>query len=64
MQLGGREGPAWLSYFTVPRVDDALGRARSAGGRIVTGPNEAPGGNFTAVITDPQGAAFGISGGR
>ena len=64
MQLGGREGPAWLSYFTVPSVDDALGRARSAGGRIVTGPNEAPGGILTAVITDPQGAGFGISGGR
>lgn len=52
------------SYFTVLSVDDALGRARSAGGRIVTGPNEAPGGILTAVITDPQGAGFGISGGR
>lgn len=52
------------SYFTVLSVDDALGRARSAGGRIATGPNEAPGGILTAVITDPQGAGFGISGGR
>lgn len=56
--------PVWLSYFTVDSVDAAIERARAAGGQLAAGPNEAPGGIFTAVLVDPQGAAVGISGGK
>jgi predicted enzyme related to lactoylglutathione lyase len=52
--------PHWLSYVRVKNVDAATDAAKAAGGRIVNGPMEVPGGDWIAQIIDPQGAAFAI----
>jgi uncharacterized protein len=49
----------WLVYFGVDDVDDAARRAVEAGGNQVVPPQDYPGGRF-AIVTDPQGAAFGL----
>jgi predicted enzyme related to lactoylglutathione lyase len=52
--------PHWLSYVRVTSVDDAAEAAKAAGGRIINGPMEVPGGDWIAQIIDPQGAAFAV----
>ena len=52
--------PHWLSYVRVNDVDQAANAAKAAGGRIVNGPMEVPGGDWIAQIVDPQGAAFAV----
>ena len=49
----------WLTYFTVADVDDSYNRATEAGARTLLEPQEFPGGRF-AIVSDPQGAAFGL----
>jgi uncharacterized protein len=52
--------PAWLCYVLVPDVDRAVDAARSAGGTLLNGPMEVPGGDRIAQLLDPQGAAFSV----
>lgn len=52
--------PAWQFYFNVEALDDATRRATDAGGKVEMGPMEVPGGMWVAVMTDPQGAYFGL----
>ena len=52
--------PNWLPYAMVANADQAAGRVTAAGGQIVNGPMEVPGGDRIAVILDPQGAAFAV----
>lgn len=54
--------PFWLHYFYVADVDAAAARVKAAGGRILEGPVEAPGGSRIACCVDPQGAMFALSG--
>ncbi len=49
----------WLIYFDVEDVDAAFQRAVELGGQEVVPPGEFPGGRF-AIVTDPQGATFGL----
>ena len=49
----------WLIYFSVDDVDKAAKKATSAGAQQMMAPQDFPGGRF-AVITDPQGATFGL----
>lgn len=56
--------PFWLYYFNVPDIDAAMGRVTAAGGRVVLGPMEVPGGAFIVQGQDPQGAMFAIVGQR
>ncbi len=49
----------WLVYFTVPDVDKSFTAATQAGARETVAPMEFPGGRF-AILSDPQGAAFGL----
>ncbi len=49
----------WMVYFNVADVDDAFRRALDAGGSEMLSPQDFPGGRF-AILTDPQGAMFGI----
>ena len=39
---------------------DMAERATKAGGKVVNGPMEVPGGDRIAQIVDPQGAAFAV----
>lgn len=56
----GRDG--WLFYFLVADLGAATERLRARGGGVVQGPDEIPGGGFSLVAVDPQGARFGLVG--
>jgi predicted enzyme related to lactoylglutathione lyase len=49
----------WLVYFAVDDVDKSFKAATQAGGREMVAPMDFPGGRF-AIVSDPQGAAFGL----
>jgi hypothetical protein len=52
--------PHWLSYVRVEDVKGAAARIGAAGGTLMNGPSEVPGGDWIAQGLDPQGAAFAI----
>ena len=49
----------WLVYFSVDDVDATHRTAVGAGGRELVAPMDFPGGRMS-VVSDPQGAAFGL----
>lgn len=55
---------SWLYYIGVDDIDRAVKAVSDGGGQILFGPNEIPGGEFSLVGIDPQGAAFGLVGPR
>lgn len=56
--------PAWLFYFVVGDIDQAVERVRSAGGEVIEGPMEVPGNAWIIRGRDPQGAMFALVGRR
>jgi hypothetical protein len=52
--------PHWLHYVHVDSADAAAERATKAGGTVINGPMEVPGGDRIAAIVDPQGAPFAV----
>ena len=67
VQIGGIcnvQGPAtppsWLSYVQVADSGRAVAAAKGAGGRLLHGPMEVPGGSWIALFMDPQGGAFAV----
>jgi predicted enzyme related to lactoylglutathione lyase len=52
--------PNWLSYVRVADVKSLVDQVKAAGGKVVTGPMEVPGGDWVAICVDPQGAAFAL----
>jgi len=52
--------PSWLSYVRVDDAAKAADAAKSAGGRILNGPMEVPGGSWIVMMLDPQGGAFAV----
>jgi predicted enzyme related to lactoylglutathione lyase len=53
-------GAGWLCYASVPSAADAAEAAKAAGGQVINGPMEVPGGDWIAQVLDPQGAAFAV----
>ena len=53
---------AWLYYFNVDDIDAARLRVEEAGGAVLAGPHEVPGGGWIIHARDPQGAMFGLLG--
>jgi predicted enzyme related to lactoylglutathione lyase len=49
----------WLVYFGVADVDASFKAATEAGATETMAPQDFPGGRF-AIVSDPQGAAFGL----
>ena len=49
----------WMVYFSVPDVDASFKKATDGGAREMLAPQDFPGGRF-AILSDPQGAAFGL----
>jgi predicted enzyme related to lactoylglutathione lyase len=49
----------WMVYFTVDDVDGAFRKATESGAQELIAPQDFPGGRF-AIVTDPQGASFGL----
>ena len=50
----------WLYYITVDAIDAAAARVKSAGGQVINGPMEVPGGSWVINGLDPQGAMFAL----
>jgi predicted enzyme related to lactoylglutathione lyase len=67
-QLGGiytlssdtSTSPHWLCYVNVASASEAAEAAKAAGGQVVNGPMEVPGGDWVAQVIDPQGAVFAV----
>jgi predicted enzyme related to lactoylglutathione lyase len=66
-QLGGmmraRESsmpPLWNYYVGTDDLDAAIAHATKAGGKLLNGPHEVPGGARVAQLLDPQGAMFAL----
>lgn len=56
--------PHWNHYFRVGNIDETVARAKEAGGQVVNGPMEVPGGDWVIQGLDPEGAFFGLVGSR
>lgn len=56
----GMPGPAWLPYIRVRDARALSSAITGAGGKILTGPMEVPGGDWITMATDPQGVMFAI----
>jgi predicted enzyme related to lactoylglutathione lyase len=54
----------WNWYVHVADIDAALARVAAGGGTLAQGPDQIPGGEFSANIVDPQGHAIGLVGPR
>jgi uncharacterized protein len=52
--------PFWGYYFNVPAIDAAADRVKAAGGTIMMGPHEVPGGQWIVQCKDPQDAYFAL----
>lgn len=57
-------GPFWLFYVNIDAIDAAANRVRNAGGQVVSGPHQVPGGSWIIHCIDPQGAPFALVGPR
>ena len=51
---------SWGYYFNVNGIDAAIERIRHAGGKVLNGPMEVPGGQWTVTAQDEQGAHFSL----
>jgi predicted enzyme related to lactoylglutathione lyase len=56
--------PHWNQYFRVPDIDVAVKTIEAGGGKVIHGPMEIPGGDYSLNGIDPQGAHFGLVGKR
>lgn len=54
------EPALWLSYLSVPNVDQAVEQVSAAGGTTLYEPRDLGDIARVAVVTDPQGAALGL----
>jgi predicted enzyme related to lactoylglutathione lyase len=52
--------PVWQYYFNVPSAALAAERVRKAGGQVLMGPHQVPGGSHILQGVDPQGAHFAV----
>jgi hypothetical protein len=50
----------WNYYFTVDGIDAGAERIKEAGGQVLMGPHEVPGGQWIVQGMDPQGANFAL----
>ncbi|MGV9450236.1 VOC family protein [Streptomyces sp. NPDC003635] len=57
----GRMPTVWTVYFATPDAEALVRRIREAGGQVVTAPVEVGAGEgLTALVTDAEGAVFGL----
>jgi uncharacterized protein len=52
--------PFWLYYFNVEDMAAAVKAVKTAGGKVLEGPVDMPGGSRVARCEDPQGAMFAL----
>jgi predicted enzyme related to lactoylglutathione lyase len=63
-RMDGQPAASWSYYFNVDEVNAAVARVQNAGGQVVNGPHQVPGGSWIAHGVDPQGGSFAITGPR
>lgn len=56
----GNPPPNWLIYFAVDDCDRSAASVRGAGGKICKDPADIPDVGRFAIVSDPQGAVFGL----
>ena len=56
--------PAWLIYIRVDGIESAAHRIVDAGGQVIHGPMQVPGGGWIVNGLDPEGAMFALTGTR
>jgi predicted enzyme related to lactoylglutathione lyase len=54
--------PRWLVYLSVPSVTAAVAAVEAAGGQLLNGPQEVPGGAWVAQVVDSHGVPMALSG--
>ncbi|OYY88938.1 MAG: glyoxalase [Sphingomonas sp. 28-66-16] len=54
--------PGWRFYFRAPDIEAAAAKAIEAGGTVMMGPHDVPGGDRILVASDPHGVVFGVVG--
>jgi predicted enzyme related to lactoylglutathione lyase len=54
--------PRWLIYAQVPGITAAVASVLAAGGKLIHGPHQVPGGNWVAQLTDSHGVYLAIHG--
>ncbi|WP_207459347.1 VOC family protein [Azospirillum sp. SYSU D00513] len=54
--------PFWLFYIGVDDIHAAAARVSEAGGTVLNGPMEVPGGSHIVQALDPQGVLFALNG--
>ncbi len=64
MTAGASWPTRWSYYFTVLSIGAAVEKVKAGGGTVHQGPHEVPGGAWIIQGTDPQGAAFALTGGK
>ena len=64
MNLPTPPAPCWLYYIGVAEILAATDRLTAAGGAVINGPMEVPGGMWVVQAADPQGANFALVGPR
>lgn len=56
--------PHWLVYLSVPDVTAAVAAAQAAGGTLLQGPHQVPGGHWIAQIVDSHGVPIAVHGAK
>lgn len=56
----GRMPTVWTVYFATPDAHALVARIRAAGGQVITAPVPVGDLGATALVTDPDGAVFGL----
>jgi uncharacterized protein len=56
--------PRWLVYLSVPSVTAAIAAAEAAGGQLLNGPNQVPGGQWVAQVVDSHGVPIALHGAK
>jgi predicted enzyme related to lactoylglutathione lyase len=59
-----QNGCYWLLYFCAGDIDAAAARVVAAGGQVLNGPHQVPGGAWIVQAADPEGAKFALLGSR
>lgn len=52
--------PMWICYIRVKDVNESVEKVKQAGGQVITGPIEVPGGDWIVQCLDPQGTVFAL----
>ncbi|MEO5494595.1 MAG: VOC family protein [Sphingomonas sp.] len=62
MTLQPQDTAGWRFYFRTPDIEATAKKVGEAGGAVLAGPMEVPGGDRIIVATDPHGVVFGAVG--